>query len=192
MSFPRLLARSSVVLGLLLWLAGPAYSQNRSVSSTTSPVVETTTRTIVNAHAAHQALLQALAMAMPEDLSARDRATWDRQTAVYRDAERRYRGFRGRMKQSLQKGVAPVTIDVAGAAMPGASEISAAVNGALGGSFGTRSGSSGNDLVESMMQMNMEFLELQAALNSESRKYQTLSNALKARADVVMNAVDYT
>jgi uncharacterized DUF497 family protein len=40
-----------------------------------------------------------------------------------------------------------------------------------------------------MAQMNMQFLALQEATQMESRKFQTLSNASKARHDIALNAI---
>jgi hypothetical protein len=54
---------------------------------------------------------------------------------------------------------------------------------------GLRNQVSGSGMVAEMTRMNQEFLELQQAVQSESRKYQTLSNASKARHDVAMNAI---
>jgi hypothetical protein len=54
---------------------------------------------------------------------------------------------------------------------------------------GLRNQVSGSGMVAEMTQMNQEFLELQRAVQSESRKYQTLSNASKARHDAAMNAI---
>lgn len=44
-------------------------------------------------------------------------------------------------------------------------------------------------LVEEMAKMNLQFLALQEATQMESRKYQTLSDASKARHDIAMNAI---
>ncbi len=46
-----------------------------------------------------------------------------------------------------------------------------------------------NDLATKMAQMNMQFLALQEATQMESRKFQTLSNASKARHDIALNAI---
>ena len=45
------------------------------------------------------------------------------------------------------------------------------------------------ELVQKMAQMNMQFLALQEATQMESRLFQTLSNASKARHDIAMNAI---
>ena len=44
-------------------------------------------------------------------------------------------------------------------------------------------------MVEEMAAMNMQFLALRRASEKESRKFQTLSNASKARHDIAMNAI---
>jgi hypothetical protein len=47
----------------------------------------------------------------------------------------------------------------------------------------------GGGTVEELASMNMQFLALQEALQNESRKFQTLSNASKARHDTAMNSI---
>jgi hypothetical protein len=47
----------------------------------------------------------------------------------------------------------------------------------------------GEDVVEKLTQMNLQFLALQEATQMESRKFQTLSNASKARHDIALNAI---
>lgn len=47
----------------------------------------------------------------------------------------------------------------------------------------------GADLVAAMAEMNMQFLALQGALQNESRKFTTLSNASKARRSLALNAI---
>lgn len=49
------------------------------------------------------------------------------------------------------------------------------------GNFGSTPGLSGGDMVQKMAKMNMEYLALQEAYQMESRRFQTLSNASKAR-----------
>jgi hypothetical protein len=55
--------------------------------------------------------------------------------------------------------------------------------------FGTQLGRGGSSMVADMGKMNTEFMTLQRATQQESRKYQTISNAAKARHDVAMSAV---
>jgi hypothetical protein len=57
------------------------------------------------------------------------------------------------------------------------------------GNFGDTPGLSGGDMVAEMAAMNMEYLALQEATQMESRKFQTLSNASKARHDIALNAI---
>jgi bifunctional pyridoxal-dependent enzyme with beta-cystathionase and maltose regulon repressor activities len=47
----------------------------------------------------------------------------------------------------------------------------------------------GAAMVDEMAAMNMQFLALREASEKESRKFQTLSNASKARHDIAMNAI---
>jgi hypothetical protein len=58
------------------------------------------------------------------------------------------------------------------------------------GNFGDTPGVGGSDMVAKMAAMNMQFLALQNATQAESRKFQTLSNASKARHDVALNAIN--
>lgn len=46
-----------------------------------------------------------------------------------------------------------------------------------------------NATVAQMAAMNTQFLALQNAVRNEARKFQTLSNASKARHDIAMNAI---
>lgn len=46
-----------------------------------------------------------------------------------------------------------------------------------------------SDMVAAMTPMNVSFLVLHQALQNESRRFQTLSNASKARHDIAMNAI---
>jgi hypothetical protein len=57
------------------------------------------------------------------------------------------------------------------------------------GQFGDTPGLNGGDMVAEMAAMNMQFLALQQATQAESRRFQTLSNASRARHDVAMNAI---
>jgi len=58
-----------------------------------------------------------------------------------------------------------------------------------GGNFGDSAGLQGADMARKMAEMDSQFLALQQATQSESRRFQTLSNASKARHDVAMNAI---
>ncbi len=60
--------------------------------------------------------------------------------------------------------------------------------GAFGDTPGLR-GVAGADMMKKMAQMNMQFLALQEATQTESRRFQTLSNASKARHDIALNAI---
>jgi len=58
-----------------------------------------------------------------------------------------------------------------------------------GGNFGASAGLNGADMAQKMAEMNSQFLALQEATQKESRRFQTLSNASKARHDIAMNAI---
>ena len=60
-----------------------------------------------------------------------------------------------------------------------------------GGNFGDTAGlkTASADLTKQMAAMNMQFLKLQDATQMESRRFQTLSNASKARHEIAMNAI---
>ena len=57
------------------------------------------------------------------------------------------------------------------------------------GNFGDTPGVSG-DMVAEMAAMNMQYLALQNAIQNESRKFQTLSNASRAQHDVVLAVIN--
>ncbi|HUP18916.1 MAG TPA: hypothetical protein VM778_03060 [Gemmatimonadota bacterium] len=50
--------------------------------------------------------------------------------------------------------------------------------------FGSSAG-----MISEMMELNAEFLELQESVQTEARKFQTLSNASQIRHDAAMNAI---
>ena len=61
-----------------------------------------------------------------------------------------------------------------------------------GGAFGDTPGlmgTAGKDMMQKMAQMNLQFMELQETTQTESRRFQTLSNASKARHDIALNAI---
>jgi hypothetical protein len=91
---------------------------------------------------------------------------------------------------SVLKNVAQTGLSVAGAVIPGAAPIASAIGGALGGSnLGNTPGLDGGDLMSQMMSQNMQFLALQNGMQQESRKYQTISNSLKASHDAAMASI---
>lgn len=89
------------------------------------------------------------------------------------------------------KNVAQVGLNVVGSAVPGAGILTNALSSAMGagGNFGDTPGLNGGDMVSKMAAMNMQFMALQEATQMESRKFQTLSNASKARHDIALNAI---
>jgi hypothetical protein len=97
----------------------------------------------------------------------------------------------------IAKGVAQVGLGVVSNAIPGGGILANALGGAFGNNLaGGGIGSStaglsagGDTMMKDMMKMNMEFMALQNATQNESRKFQTLSNASRARHDVAMNAI---
>ena len=61
-----------------------------------------------------------------------------------------------------------------------------------GGAFGDTPGlkaTAGADLKQKIAQMNLQFGQLQETTQMESRRFQTLSNASKARHEVAMSAI---
>jgi hypothetical protein len=93
---------------------------------------------------------------------------------------------------SFAKGVASVGLGVVGGMIPGGNILSSALGNALspaGSSFGQTQGLSGGDMVSKMAAMNMQFLALQESMQMQSRQYQTLSNASKARHDAATNSI---
>lgn len=68
-----------------------------------------------------------------------------------------------------------------------ASELEEAELAGLSGGTLTQ-GFSGSGMISDMQQQNQQFLALQQAVQQESRKFQTLSNAAKARHDITTTA----
>ena len=60
---------------------------------------------------------------------------------------------------------------------------------ALEGKFASATAAGSESMVSDMAQMNMQFLALQNAVQNESRKFQTLSNASRTRHDTVKNSI---
>ena len=120
---------------------------------------------------------------VPGRLSAADKTAWNEHTAWLTSVRDRYR--------NLVKGVASAGSSVAGAVIPGGNVLQNATSGAPGGGSGEPTGTapSGASMMADMTQMNMEFMSLQQSVQTESRKYQTLSNAIKARHDTAMNSI---
>jgi hypothetical protein len=92
---------------------------------------------------------------------------------------------------NFAKGVGKVALGVAGAVVPGGQVLGQALGSALGanGNFGDTPGLNGGDMVSKMAAMNMQFLQLQEAVQMQSRQYQTLSNASSARHQAAMNSI---
>lgn len=65
---------------------------------------------------------------------------------------------------------------------------SALTSGRLGGVAGNDSPAS-STMISEMMSLNKEFQKIQEAMANESRRYQTLSNTLRARHDIAMNTI---
>ena len=47
----------------------------------------------------------------------------------------------------------------------------------------------GADMIKKMSEMNLQFMKLQEATQMESRRFQTLSNASKARHEAAMSSI---
>lgn len=98
----------------------------------------------------------------------------------------------GQKLGNFAKGVAEVGLNVVGAAVPGGNILAKGLSAALGtggGNFGGTPGLDGGDMVAKMAQMNMQFLALQEATQMETRKFNTLSNASKARHESAMSSI---
>ncbi len=89
-------------------------------------------------------------------------------------------GFSDAM-QNIGNGLAGASSMVTGGGF-----VSAAVNGALGGAGGNNPLQSAHS---TMMDDNMEFLQIQQQIQSENRQFSTLSNVLKARHETAKNAI---
>jgi hypothetical protein len=134
---------------------------------------------------------------------------WNEQTAWLRGVRTRLGEAAQRIKQKatfgtklggFTKGVASMGLNVAGAAIPGGNVLNNALGGAFGSNLaggggrqeGTTANTTGGSMVAEMAAMNMQFLALQNAVQMESRKFQTLSNASKARHDIAMRSISNT
>ncbi len=135
---------------------------------------------------------KALKMPTPFNLSPTARRQWNELTAWLQ----RTRSRLDEIGRKMAKGVAQVGLGVAGATIPGANVLTNAIGGAFGsnlaGQGGTAGGAGAGSMVSEMAAMNMQFLALQNAIQMESRKFQTLSNASRARHDIAMKSINNT
>jgi hypothetical protein len=115
----------------------------------------------------------------PTDLSQEERADWDDQTVWLRSVRDRY---------------AEVAEDHAATddAVVPRSGAEGTTSNSLGGTSGVTDTTSqaSEPVVVTMARTNRRFLALQSAVQQESRKYQTTSNAARARHQVAMNSIN--
>lgn len=179
MSLSRSRVPPLLLLAASLGLVAPGAAQtSRASPSPTSALVDSTARAIVATHAVHRVLAELAAEARPRGLSARDSAEWERQTEAFRSAERSHRSFLSRLDQQL-KSAGIVGLSVAGAIVPGANVISAALSGALGGGGGSSTG--GGALLETLGTSNLQMLRLKEWLEQTSRSLPLTSAVTTAR-----------
>ena len=135
---------------------------------------------------------KALKMPTPFNLSPTARREWNELTAWLQ----RTRSRLDQIGRKMAKGVAQVGLGVAGATIPGASVLTNAIGGAFGSNLAGQGGMTGRagagSMVSEMAAMNMQFLALQNAIQMESRKFQTLSSASRARHDIAMKSIKNT
>ncbi|MGE0552078.1 MAG: hypothetical protein AB7R55_01485 [Gemmatimonadales bacterium] len=182
MSNSRLRVRSSLLLAAGLGLAAPGAAQtSRTSSSPTSALIDSTARAIVATHAVHRVLAELAAEVRPKGLSARDSAEWERQTEAFRTAERSHRSFLARLDQRLKS--AGIALGLTGSIVPGATVLSAALSGALGGGGGGGGGSGGDggDLLETLGTSNIQMLRLEQSLGQTTRSLRLTSAVTSAR-----------
>jgi len=86
------------------------------------------------------------------------------------------------------RSVGAVGLQVAGSVIPGGSVIANAIGGSTGSGEAPLSGSEGGTS-NLAAEQNMEFITLQNNIQMQSRQYQTLSNALKARHDITQSSI---
>jgi hypothetical protein len=119
----------------------------------------------------------------PASLTRKERTKYAEQSKWFSDVAARF--------QSL----AAVGLSVAGTAIPGGNALDSALAAGFGGNGGAALqglGADGSAMLSEMAAMNMQFLALQQAIQSESRTFQTLSNASKARHDIAMASIKNT
>lgn len=136
---------------------------------------------------------KALKMPTPFNLSPTARREWNELTAWLQ----RTRSRLDQIGHKMAKGIAQAGLGVAGTTIPGASVLTNAIGGAFGSNLAGQGGRSGGragagSMVAEMAAMNMQFLALQNAVQMESRKFQTLSNASRARHDIAMKSINNT
>ena len=89
-------------------------------------------------------------------------------------------------------------VESASAMVPGGSVVSAAVRGARTGAAGEAAEGPGGgpgaggleNLQQTMMMDNMEYLRIQQQMQAENRRFSTLSNVMKARHETAKNSIN--
>jgi hypothetical protein len=140
------------------------------------------------------ALNELIEMPVPRGLSSAERSTWAEQTRWLTSVRNRYREFSISYAAPISNSAGQ---DAAAPAVPGGAVVSAAVTG-LGAMKNADEPSERGERARvapptsppaRVDQSNDRLIELQQAVQNESRRFQTLSNVLKARHDAAMNAI---
>lgn len=92
-----------------------------------------------------------------------------------------------------RRGLVQVSADIAGAAGPVGGIIAAGVNAVAGGGGATEAREENIDRMWEMQResqaFNLEYLALQESMQSENRRFTTMSNLMKARHDTSKSAI---
>ena len=114
---------------------------------------------------------------------------------------RRSRGFSDAVVEEERpsrprRGLIQLSADVAGATGPVGGLIAAGVNAVVGGSEGQGASDVREENIDQMWEMqresqafNLEYLALQESMQSENRRFTTMSNLMKARHDTSKSAI---
>ncbi|HUF74460.1 MAG TPA: hypothetical protein VMR74_16375 [Gammaproteobacteria bacterium] len=133
-------------------------------------------------------------MPVPRGLSSAERSTWAEQTRWLTSVRNRYRELSISYAAPISNSAGQ---DAAAPTVPGGAVVSAAVSG-LGTMKNADEPSERGERARvapptsapaRVNQSNDRLIELQQAVQNESRRFQTLSNALKARHDAAMNTI---
>lgn len=136
--------------------------------------------------AAMQTLKRLIRQPMPRGLSPKQQQEWLQQTKWLKLIQQRFSKYHQKANHVIKQSKG---LSVAGSFIPGAPAVSSAIGK---GQKKTPANPSGKNVQSQMNQMNAEFQALQNAAQMESRQFQSISNALKARHDIAMSSIRNT
>jgi hypothetical protein len=120
---------------------------------------------------------------MPRGLTPRQQREWLKQTKWFKSIRYRYSKYHRQSNQVILKSAGllkPVPVIPGGQPLP---------NKTGNGANKNSGKQDGMIFINSITKMNLDFQAMQAAMQMESRKFQSVSNAIKTRHDIAMASI---